>query len=67
MLMVGKAIMAPYLMKSINVNLTLFSFTKEENIIPASAPIGVKKAPILLPIITGMPATAYADTLCGLI
>ena len=49
--MTGRETITPYLTKSRNVNLTLFSFTKEENIIPAKAPIGVKKAPILLPII----------------
>ena len=49
--MTGKEITTPYLMKSINVNLTSFSFTSPVNIIPAKAPIGVKKAPMLLPII----------------
>ena len=47
----GREITAPYLMKSRNVNLTLFSLTNQENIMPAKAPIGVKKAPILLPMI----------------
>ena len=47
----GIEMITPYLMKSRNVNLTLFSFTNPENIMPASAPIGVKNAPILLPMI----------------
>ena len=47
----GKEITTPYLMKSRNVNLTLFSLTKEENMIPAKAPIGVRNAPMLLPMI----------------
>ena len=47
---VGIAITTPYLTKSTNENFTSYLFTKEENIIPASAPIGVKNAPMLLPI-----------------
>ena len=43
-------IIAPYFMKSKNENRTLFSFTNPENTIPASAPMGVKNAPMLLPI-----------------
>lgn len=48
---VGKEMISPYLEKSKNENLTSYFFNKEENMIPAKAPIGVKKAPILLPII----------------
>ena len=44
--MTGIEITDPYLMKSMNVNLMWFSFTKPENMMPASAPTGVKKAPI---------------------
>ena len=47
----GKEITTPYLMKSKKENLTSYLWTKEVNIIPASAPIGVKNAPILLPMI----------------
>ncbi len=56
----GIEITTPYLMKSRNVNLTLFSFTSPENMIPAKAPIGVKKAPMLLPMIEAYIAWVYA-------
>lgn len=46
-------------MKSKNENLTLFSFTKVENIMPAKAPIGVKNAPMLLPIIEAYTPCRY--------
>ena len=48
---VGIETIAPYLMKSMNENLTSCSFNKLVNMIPANAPIGVKKAPKLLPMI----------------
>ena len=51
MVITGIEIKDPYFMKSKNVNLTLLSFTKPENMMPANAPMGVKKAPILLPMI----------------
>ena len=47
---VGIEIIVPYFMKSINEYLTLYFDNKFVNIIPASAPRGVKKAPILEPI-----------------
>ena len=50
-MIVGNVIIAPYLIKVINENLISYLFTSEENIIPANAPIGVKNAPILLPMI----------------
>lgn len=48
---VGIAIIAPYLINVINENLISYLFNSEENMIPAKAPIGVRKAPILEPII----------------
>ena len=48
---VGIEIIDPYFMKLKNENLMSRLFNKEENIIPAKAPIGVNIAPILLPII----------------
>ena len=48
---VGIAIITPYLTKSRNENLTSYLLSNEVNIIPAKAPIGVKNAPMLLPII----------------
>ena len=49
-MIVGRDITTPYFIKSINENFTSCSFNKLVNIIPASAPIGVKKAPKLLPM-----------------
>ena len=48
---VGIEIIDPYFIKLKNENLISCLFNKEENIIPAKAPIGVNIAPILLPII----------------
>ena len=48
---VGIDIIDPYFIKLKNENLMSCLFNKEENIIPAKAPIGVNIAPILLPII----------------
>ena len=47
----GTEIIAPYFIKSKKLNLILFLLTKLENIIPAKAPIGVRNAPMLLPMI----------------
>ena len=57
----GNEIIAPYFIKSKKVNLTLLSFTNPENIMPASAPIGAKNAPMLLPMID-----AYVAVICAL-
>ena len=48
---IGKEIITPYLTNCPNEYFTPCLFTKFVNIIPARAPIGVKKAPILLPMI----------------
>ena len=48
---VGIAIINPYLIKLTKLYLTSWLLTKSVNIIPANAPIGVKKAPILEPMI----------------
>ena len=50
-MIVGIETIDPYLIKSRKLKRMLCLLTKEVNIIPASAPIGVKNAPILLPII----------------
>ena len=42
--------MDPYFIKSKKVNFMSCLLNRFENIIPASAPIGVKKAPTLLPM-----------------
>lgn len=47
---VGSAIKTPYFAKSLKDSLTLWSLSKPVNIMPAKAPIGVKKAPIFDPI-----------------
>ena len=47
----GIAIGAQYLIKSKKLNLTCSSFNILIHIIPASAPIGVKYAPMLEPMI----------------
>ena len=51
MAITGKEIKEPYLTKSMNVYRVSCLFTNEVNMIPARAPVGVKKAPILLPTI----------------
>ena len=48
---VGIEIIDPDFIKLKNENLLSCLFNKEENIIPAKAPIGVNIAPMLLPII----------------
>ena len=48
---VGRLTIAPYLMNSVKPYFTLYLSVSSVNIIPASAPIGVKNAPILLPTI----------------
>ena len=47
---VGIATTTPYFKKSRNVNFTSRFFKSPVNIIPASAPTGVRNAPMLLPI-----------------
>ena len=49
--MIGRDIIAPYLTKSTNEYFVSCSLTKLVNIIPARAPVGVRKAPMLLPTI----------------
>ena len=49
--MTGIAIIAPYFIKVINENLISYLFNNDVNMMPAKAPIGVKKAPIFEPII----------------
>ena len=48
---VGIDIITPYFMKSKKLNLISCFFKMLNHIIPAKAPIGVKKAPIFDPII----------------
>lgn len=48
---VGMAIIIPYKENCLKDNFTSWSFTSPVNMIPANAPIGVKKAPMLEPII----------------
>ena len=48
---VGMETIDPYFIKSRKLKRMFCLFTSEVNIIPARAPIGVKNAPILLPII----------------
>ena len=52
--------MDPYFIKSRNVNLISYLLSKFENIMPARAPIGVKKAPMLLPIMLANVALKYS-------
>ena len=52
--------MDPYFIKSKKVNLISYLLSKLENIMPARAPIGVKKAPILLPMILANIALKYS-------
>ena len=40
----------PYLVKSKKENLMPCLWSKEENMMPAKAPMGVRKAPMLLPM-----------------
>ena len=60
--MTGIETSAPYLMKSVNLKRILFLATKPENMMPASAPIGVRNAPILLPIIEAYTPVKYWDS-----
>ena len=57
----GKEIIAPYFIKSKNVYFVSCSFTRLVNIIPANAPVGVKKAPILLPTIEANIASLFGQ------
>ena len=52
--------MDPYFIKSKKVNLISYLLNKLENMMPARAPIGVKNAPILLPIILANVAFRYS-------
>ena len=52
--------MDPYFIKSKKVNFISYLLNKLENIMPARAPIGVKKAPMLLPIILANIALIYS-------
>ena len=52
--------MDPYFIKSKKVNFISYLLNKLENIIPANAPIGVKKAPILLPMMLANIALIYS-------
>ena len=52
--------MDPYFIKSKKVNFISYLLSKLENIIPARAPIGVKNAPILLPIMLANVALRYS-------
>ena len=49
--MPGIDIIIPYFVKVLKLYFTFCLLTKSVNIIPAKAPIGVKKAPILDPMI----------------
>ena len=55
--------MDPYFIKSKKVNFISYLLNKFENIIPASAPIGVKNAPMLLPMILANIALKYCPSL----
>jgi hypothetical protein len=48
--MVGMAMRMPYFTKSRKENFTSYFLRSDENMMPAKAPIGVKKAPMLLPM-----------------
>ena len=48
---VGREMMIPYFTKVEKVYVTCCLLTRSVNIIPASAPMGVKNAPMLDPII----------------
>ena len=52
--------MDPYFIKSKKVNFISYLLNKLENMIPASAPIGVKNAPMLLPMILAKIALRYS-------
>ena len=56
---VGRATMIPYFEKSKNENLTSCSLSRLINIMPARAPIGVRNAPMLLPIMEANIASLY--------
>ena len=52
--------MDPYFIKSKKVNFISYLLSKLENMIPARAPIGVKNAPILLPMMLANVALKYS-------
>ena len=58
--MVGMAMRTPYFTKSRKENFTSYFRSNDENMMPAKAPIGVKKAPMLLPMIEAKIAWAKA-------
>ena len=60
---IGREIIAPYFTKSINEYLVSCSLTKLVNMMPAKAPVGVKKAPRLLPIIAAYTAALFEHIL----
>ena len=57
---IGNEIIAPFFIKSKNEYFVSCSLTRLVNMIPAKAPVGVKKAPILLPTIE-----AYKAPVCA--
>ena len=57
--MTGTDIITPYLMKSINLNRMLILATRLVNMIPAKAPIGVRNAPMLLPMMDAYTASTF--------
>ena len=62
-MIMGREITTPYFTKSKNEYLVSCSLTRLVNIIPARAPVGVKNAPILLPIIEAKTADLFAHIL----
>ena len=67
MVITGKEMIEPYLIKSMKLYLMSFLPIKFVNIIPASAPIGVRNAPILLPTIEAYTPSRYASPLNDLV
>ena len=71
---VGIAIITPYFVNVKKLNLTLFCLSIDNHIMPANAPIGVKKAPMFVPIIdayisdwTPLSTTSLNNTLTGIL
>lgn len=62
---VGIATGAPYLTKDMNENLTCCFFSIEDHIIPASAPIGVRNAPMFEPMIAAYISWIFAAPVRG--
>ena len=59
----GREIIAPYFIKSKKVYLVSCSLTRLVNMMPASAPVGVKNAPILLPMMEAYTAALFVHIL----